>query len=97
MLNIDKCNTAAIEYFSDMKYMEDYYLTLQLFTERDTDWKSLDTDMFIGDYIHRIDSEDSNTLAVTDKDERQSLLNSEPYLLSEERVKALRSRIRQLQ
>ncbi|MBY8957981.1 glycoside hydrolase family 99-like domain-containing protein [Pseudomonas sp. MIS38] len=95
MLDISKCNTEAIEYFADMKYMEDYYMTLQLFTKNETDWKSLETDFFVGDYIHRIDSEDSNTLAINDKDQRASLLSSEPYLLSEKRIKELRTRVSQ--
>jgi hypothetical protein len=75
-----------------MKYMEDYYLTMQLFTRAGTDWASLRTCGFIGDYIHRIGC-DTHTLALTDEQQRTDLLNSESYRVCEARIKALRDRL----
>ena len=76
-----------------MKYMEDYYLTLQLFTREGTDWRSLDNEVFIGDYIHRVGSVNSNTLAVNDQAQRAVLLASESYVRSEQLIKELRAEI----
>jgi hypothetical protein len=92
LLNLDKCDLEAVTYFDDMKYMEDYYLTMQLFTRAGTDWASLRTCGFIGDYIHRIGC-DTHTLALTDEQQRTDLLNSESYRVCEARIKALRDRL----
>ncbi|WP_448724880.1 glycoside hydrolase family 99-like domain-containing protein [Pseudomonas farris] len=96
MIDVSKCNIESIEYAPDMKYMEDYYLTLQLFTKEGTDWKSLESEFFIGDYIHRVGSENSNTLAVSDQAQRAALLASESYRQSQERINELRARINTL-
>lgn len=92
LLNLDRIDLNSISYFDDMKYMEDYYLTLQLFTPASTDWASLKGDEFIGDYIHR-QGDDSNTLAITDSDKINSLLKDEHYCLCEARICALRQRL----
>ncbi|VVO54553.1 hypothetical protein PS874_00337 [Pseudomonas fluorescens] len=93
MLDVSKCNIPSVKYSADMKYMEDYYLTLQLFTREGTDWKSLEKDVFIGDYIHRVGSVNSNTLAVNDQVQRAALLASETYTRSEKLIKELRAEI----
>lgn len=92
LLDLDKCDLEAVTYFDDMKYMEDYYLTMQLFTRTGTDWASLRTCGFIGDYIHRIGC-DTHTLALTDEQQRTDLLNSESYRVCEARIKVLRDRL----
>ena len=92
MLNLDRIDLSRVHYHQDMKFMEDYYLTLQLFTREDTDWASLKNCRFIGDYIHRVGDE-SNTLALHDKEERQQLLKSEHYVICEERITELRCRL----
>jgi lipopolysaccharide biosynthesis protein len=92
LLDLDQCDLQAITYFDDMKYMEDYYLTMQLFTRDGTDWASLRTCDFIGDYIHRIGC-DTHTLALTDEQQRLDLLSSESYRICEARIKALRDRL----
>jgi len=92
LLDLNQCDLQAITYFDDMKYMEDYYLTMQLFTREGTDWESLRTCGFIGDYIHRIGC-DTHTLALTDEQQRADLLNSESYRICEARIKALRDRL----
>lgn len=92
MLDLDKCDLEAIHYFDDMKYMEDYYLTMQLFSRSGTDWASLQTCGFIGDYIHRIGGDD-HTLALTDEQQREDLLGNESYRICEARIKAMRDRL----
>ena len=93
MLDVSKCNIPSVKYSADMKYMEDYYLTLQLFTREGTDWNSLEKDVFIGDYIHRVGGVNSNTLAVNDQVQRAALLASETYTRSEKLIKELRAEI----
>lgn len=92
LLDLNKCDLEAVTYFDDMKYMEDYYLTMQLFTRDGTDWASLRSCDFIGDYIHRIGC-DTHTLALTDEQQRADLLASESYRICEARIKALRDRL----
>ncbi len=92
MLNLDKIDLGNVHYHHNMKFMEDYYLTLQLFTKAGTDWSSLHRGEFIGDYLHRVGG-DSNTLALLDNDERQSLLQNEHYVLCEARINALRRKL----
>lgn len=82
-------DVASLKYFSDMKFMEDYYMTLQIFDKNNTDWASLKRGAFIGDYIHRVGATD-NTLAISDAQERQKLITSEAFLLSERRIQDLR-------
>lgn len=92
MLDLDRINLSAVHYHDNMKFMEDYYLTLQLFTRKDTDWASLRHAEYIGDYVHRVGDE-SNTLALHDEVERQALLRSDHYVICEERITELRRRL----
>ena len=93
LLDLNKCNLSELRYFKDMKYMEDYYLTLQLFSAEGTDWTSLHAGRFIGDYVHRLGGVD-HTLAVSCQDERDALLRDAHYVLCEARISELRSRVR---
>ncbi len=92
MLDLQRIDLSSLVHFDDMKYMEDYYLTLQLFNRRDTDWASLRHDLFIGDYIHRV-GDVSHTLAISDAEARQKLVASEAFQRCEQRIKALRERL----
>lgn len=92
MLNLDLIDLTCINYFDDMKYLEDYYLTLQVFTPEGTDWDSLYQGNFIGDYIHRR-GDKSHTLAVTDQGDRRRLLKDDDYIRCEARIIALRKRL----
>lgn len=89
MREIDAC---TLEYFSDMKFMEDYYMTLQLFTQAKVDWASLGLGNFIGDYVHMVGGE-ANTLAVADPEKRSAQLASSDYRFSEIRIAELKRRI----
>lgn len=92
MLNLDRIDLDRVHYHEDMKFMEDYYLTLQLFTRQDTDWASLRHSEFIGDYIHRV-GDKSNTLALHNEEERQQLLKNDHYVICEERITELRRKL----
>lgn len=92
MLNLDKIDLSTIHYYEDMKFMEDYYLTLQLFSQKNTDWVSLRNDNYIGDYIHRTGGA-SNTLALNNDDERRALLKSTHYVECEKRITELRRKL----
>lgn len=88
MLDLEKLNLSKVTYHQDQKYMEDYYLTLQLFTKDGVDWDSLSHDRYIGDYIHSTDGE--HTLAISDHGEKSKLLEDPLYLRDEQRIKELR-------
>ena len=92
MLNLDRTDLSTVHHHDNMKFMEDYYLTLQLFSPTDTDWASLHHCNFIGDYIHRTGST-SNTLALHDEQERQALLRSDHYVVCERRITELRKKL----
>jgi hypothetical protein len=91
MLNMPKIDLRQIEFYEDMKYMEDYFLTLQIFTKDDTDWESLEKRKFVGDYCHYEDK--VQTLAMVNYDERQLLLATPDYLKCETRIDELRQKI----
>ncbi len=84
LLDMTQLNLDHISYFDDQRYMEDYLLTLQLFTKENTDWDSLNENHYIGDYIHSLDR--SHTLAFSDEHERRSLLFNPEYMVCEQRI-----------
>lgn len=88
LLDVSKLDLDALVYYDDQRYLEDYFLTLQLFTEENCDWEGLKLNQYIGDYIHSIDR--SHTLAFTDDSERQMLLKQPDYILCENRIEDLR-------
>jgi len=92
MLDLEQINLAKILYHQDQKYMEDYYLTLQLFTKENCDWESLSYNRYIGDYIHSTDRE--HTLAISDDMERDKLLSDPTYQRDEKRITDLRKQLR---
>lgn len=94
LIDTRKIEIEKIKFFSDMRFMEDYYLTLQIFSPSDTDWESLTLDNFIGDYNHFEDA-GSNTLAITDTSKRKETLDSLDYKKCLERIHALKSLLHQ--
>ena len=62
LLRRSNFNFDNIKYNADQIFMEDYYLNLQLFNDKNCDWVGLKNNIYIGDYIKYDDS--SNTLAV---------------------------------
>lgn len=88
LLDVKKIDLSKIKYFDEQKYMEDYYLTLQLFTEENSDWEGLSLNRYVGDYIHSVDS--GHTLAFVNDEEREQLLRGAEYQECEERIHQLR-------
>jgi lipopolysaccharide biosynthesis protein len=93
MMNLDLIKTEDISFHTDQKYMEDYFLTLQIFNVDNTDWDSLNNNIFIGDYNHRASSATSNTLALLDQEKRDNLLSDLEYLKCQAYVDELRLKI----
>jgi lipopolysaccharide biosynthesis protein/SAM-dependent methyltransferase len=93
MVNLDLVEVQQIKYFPDMKFLEDYYLTLQIFSPTGTDWGSLRRDFFVGDYITRRGGE-NQTLAIHCPIEREKTVASEEFQRSERRIAELKARIR---
>jgi hypothetical protein len=91
MLDVTKFDFSKIVYYEDQKYMEDYLLTLQLFTEDNADWESLIDNVYIGDYIHHLDRE--HTLAFTDDYERKKLLDDPEYQKDDQRISQMRKKV----
>lgn len=88
LLDLKKIDLSNIKYFDEQKYMEDYYLTLQLFTPENADWEGLSLNRYVGDYIHSVDS--GHTLAFVNDEEREKLLRGAEYQECEERIYQLR-------
>lgn len=93
MLDKSKFDANALEYFSDQKFMEDYYLTLQIFDETTTDWASLSENFYIGDYLHCTDR--AHTLAITNTESRDSVITNDLFEKCKTRLDELREKIRQ--
>jgi hypothetical protein len=93
MINLDHINTHEIKYHPDQVYMEDYFLTLQIFNRKDVDWVSLTNEVFIGDYNHRLISNSPNTLAVLDQEKRDKILSDPEYLKCQSYIDDLRSKL----
>ena len=69
--------------------MEDYYLTMQLFTYKNADWESLKSNTYIGDYIHSSDRD--HTLALVNDNEKASLLDDINYQRDSKRIVEIRN------
>lgn len=88
LLDLSCLNIENTRYFDDHKYMEDYYLMLQLVTKENADWEGLKLNKYIGDYIHAIDRE--HTLAISGDDKRLTISKSEEFLKCEQRIRELK-------
>jgi hypothetical protein len=91
MLDLTQINLDGLTYNDNQRYMEDYYLTLQIFTESNCDWASLKENLFIGDYIHSTDR--AHTLAISEDSERSALLKDQDYIKCEGYINRLRRTI----
>ena len=77
----------GVAWHEDQRFMEDYFLTLQLFSKGNADWRGLRDNFYIGDYIHSIDR--AHTLAFYDDRELEKLHGDEVYLLCLQRIQEL--------
>ena len=88
MLDMERLDLSHVVYFEDQRYMEDYLLTLQIFTKDNCDWDSLSENLYLGDYIHSTDR--GHTLALSDVQQRQDLLSNPEYILCDQRIREFR-------
>jgi hypothetical protein len=92
VMDMDKLDLSNIKFYDFMKFMEDYYFTLQVFTEDNVDWDSLTTGVFIGDYTHWRGLA-RNTVAVSDEAATAAILSDDHYIRCEGRIKGLQNRL----
>jgi len=92
MMDIGKLDLTNIKFYDFMKFMEDYYFTLQVFTEDNVDWDSLKTNVFVGDYTHWRGLA-RNTVAVSDEAATAAILTDDHYIRCEGRIKSLQNRL----
>lgn len=88
VIDLEKVDLTSIHFHEQHKYMEDYYLMLQVISKENTDWESLNQNLYIGDYVHSLDRE--HTLAIHNTKKKESLLEDEDYLSCYERIQQLR-------
>jgi hypothetical protein len=91
LLDLTQLKVDSVTYHDDHRFMEDYYLTLQLFTEENGDWESLKLNHYIGEYLHSIDR--AHTLAFTDETDRERVLKNPEYIRCNNRLIKLRTAI----
>ena len=91
MLDLKQLDLGRIVHFEDQRFMEDYFLLMQLVNRDNADWQGMAENVYIGDYIYSVDR--AQTLAILDEQERQSLLSSPEYMVCEQRIYDMRSAI----
>lgn len=92
VVDLSQVDLSSIAFHEDQKYMEDYFLMLQVVTNENADWESLNYNKYIGDYMHSIDRE--HTLAMNNKHSKESLLQDLNYRKCEKRIIDLRNTIK---
>ena len=78
VMDAEAIHLDQIVWRDDQKFMEDYFLTLQIFAEDNADWLGLRDNIYIGDYLHSTDR--SHTLAILDEKKRDALHRDKEYL-----------------
>ncbi len=89
MLDLNKLDLADLTYIDGQQFLEDYYLTLQLFTQTNADWDSLRHNTYIGDYLHL--GTGVNTLALGRDEHHKAVVESTAYRRSLEHINQLRA------
>jgi hypothetical protein len=77
LIDARKVDIMAATIADDHKYMEDYYMMLQLVNDQNTDWESLHLNDYIGEYVHY--GPELGTLSITSEEKRQEVAESEVY------------------
>lgn len=91
MFDKEKIDFNEVNFHFGQKYMEDYYLLLQVLSEENTDWEGLAMNHYVGCY--RFTSSGKNTLAL-DENNRRALSRSPEYILWEQTVFEFRRNVR---
>lgn len=92
VLDLKKIDLSSIVYFDFMRFMEDYFIALQIFEEEGSDWESLKHPVFAGDYNFRT-SGSPNTLALTTGAQKNSVLADPHYRLCALRIDWVRRHV----
>jgi hypothetical protein len=92
LLDRSRLDLGRVRHFDDQRYMEDYFLMLQLVTRDNADWQGLAMREYVGDYLHANDG--GQTLAITDPAERLRMLADPLYQLCQRRIDELRQSMR---
>ena len=93
MLDTSKLNFDNLLYRNDHKYMEDYCLLLQLVKDNNTDWRGVEDNYYIGDYMHATDRD--QTLAFFDENKKLDKLSDPAYIRDDLFVQDIKRKIRQ--
>lgn len=81
MIDLSRIDKNKLIFHKDQKYLEDYFMMLQIVTENNTDWESLGFKKYIGDYMHFINKK-INSLAMHQK----VVVQDKEYIKCENRV-----------
>jgi hypothetical protein len=92
LLDLSRLDVPKVRHFDDQRYMEDYYLMLQLVTRDNADWEGLAMNRYVGDYLHAVDG--GQTLAIVDPGQRLRMLADPLYQRCERRINELRAGLR---
>lgn len=92
VMDMKRVDVDRIIYFDHMKFMEDYFIALQLLDADNSDWEGLHHPVFIGDYNFRI-SGTPNTLALITDDQKNVVLSDPHYQLCELRIQWIRQQM----
>jgi hypothetical protein len=93
LLDMSQIDLSGVIYHDDQRYMEDYFLTLQIFTRYNCDWDSLRLNVYIGECLHSVDL--PYALALNSEAERQAILTDTHYALCENRIVGMRRQLAQ--
>ncbi len=77
LLDLTRLDVQKVIYHDDQKYMEDYFLLLQLVTPDNSDRLGLEENFYIGDYLFCQDKE--QTLALTSRNSVERVLDLPEY------------------
>ncbi|PIE82554.1 MAG: hypothetical protein CSA11_00105 [Chloroflexi bacterium] len=87
LLDLSRLDLRSVIYHDDQKYMEDYFLLLQLVTPENSDRRGLEDNFYIGDYLFCEDQE--QTLALTSQSALERVLESPEYIKASRLITAL--------
>src|SRR5690606_12090219 len=91
LIDRSQIDVTTILYHEDQRYMEDYFMMLQIASGGNSDWEGLGQNEYIGDYLHSLDRR--HTLAFSGEAERRATLDDPLYRLCEERVREMQRRL----
>ena len=92
VMDMKQVDVEGLIYFDHMKFMEDYFIALQLLNADNSDWDALHHPTFVGDYNFRV-SGTPNTLALITDDQKNQVLSDPHYQLCDLRIQWMRKQV----